>query len=37
MRADQDQFKILNQVNPGFFASGEQTEGSQAFMGEAHT
>lgn len=32
MRNDQDQFKILNQVNPGFFASGEQTEGSGAFM-----
>lgn len=31
-RAAQDSFKILNQVNPGFFASGEQTEGSQAFM-----
>lgn len=32
MRACQDQFRILNQVNPGFFDSGEQTEGAQAFM-----
>ncbi|GAA2536295.1 MULTISPECIES: enoyl-CoA hydratase-related protein [Pseudonocardia] len=32
IREEQERFTILNQVNPGFFASGEQTEGSQAFM-----
>lgn len=32
IRADQDKFRILNQVNPGFFDSGEQTEGASAFM-----
>ncbi|GAB2960454.1 enoyl-CoA hydratase-related protein [Amycolatopsis acidiphila] len=32
IRESQDRFDILNQVNPGFFASGEQTEGAEAFM-----
>lgn len=32
VREAQDRFSILNQVNPGFFASGEQTEGASAFM-----
>ena len=32
IREEQERFTILNQVNPGFFASGEQTEGSQAFL-----
>ncbi|MGK2881988.1 MAG: enoyl-CoA hydratase-related protein [Mycobacterium sp.] len=32
MREAQDRFSILSQVNPGFFASGEQTEGADAFM-----
>lgn len=32
MREAQDRFSILNQVNPGFFESGEQTEGADAFM-----
>ncbi|MCF7550818.1 enoyl-CoA hydratase-related protein [Pseudonocardia sp. WMMC193] len=32
IREEQDRFTILNQVNPGFFASGEQTEGAGAFM-----
>ncbi len=32
MREAQDRFSILNQVNPGFFVSGEQSEGADAFM-----
>lgn len=32
IREEQERFTILNQVNPGFFASGEQTEGSRAFL-----
>lgn len=32
MREQQDRYKILSQVNPGFFASGEQEEGASAFM-----
>lgn len=32
IRESQDRFTILNQVNPGFFESGEQTEGASAFM-----
>lgn len=32
MREQQDRFKVLNQVNPGFFASGEQEEGASAFL-----
>jgi len=32
IREQQDRFSILQQVNPGFFASGEQTEGASAFM-----
>lgn len=32
IREEQERFTILNQVNPGFFASGEQAEGSQAFL-----
>lgn len=32
VREQQDRFSILNQVNPGFFDSGEQTEGASAFM-----
>jgi dihydroxynaphthoic acid synthetase len=32
IREQQDRFSILNQVNPGFFASGEQVEGSKAFL-----
>ncbi|MFZ2965264.1 MAG: enoyl-CoA hydratase-related protein [Rhodoglobus sp.] len=31
-RFQQDSYQILPQVNPGFFASGEQTEGADAFM-----
>jgi dihydroxynaphthoic acid synthetase len=31
-RAVFDDRKILNEVNPGFFASGEQAEGASAFM-----
>jgi len=31
-REQQDRFSLLNQVNPGFFASGEQVEGSTAFL-----
>jgi 1,4-dihydroxy-2-naphthoyl-CoA synthase len=32
VREQQDRFHILKQVNPGFFASGEQTEGASAFL-----
>lgn len=32
VREEHDRFRILNQVNPGFFASGEQTEGATAFL-----
>ena len=32
IREEQERFTILNQVDPGFFASGEQTEGSQVFL-----
>jgi dihydroxynaphthoic acid synthetase len=32
MRDTQDRFRILNQVNTEFFSSGEQAEGSQAFL-----
>jgi dihydroxynaphthoic acid synthetase len=32
MREEQDRFKVLKQVNPAFFESGEQTEGAQAFV-----
>jgi 2-ketocyclohexanecarboxyl-CoA hydrolase len=32
MRESQDRFKLLNQVNPGFFESGEQVEGASAFI-----
>lgn len=32
VREAQDRFKILNQVNPGFFSSGEQSEGAEAFL-----
>lgn len=32
MREAQDRFRILDQVNPRFFESGEQTEGAGAFM-----
>lgn len=32
MREAQDRFRILDQVNPGFFESGEQTEGANAFL-----
>jgi dihydroxynaphthoic acid synthetase len=31
-REQMDRFEILTQVNPGFYASGEQTEGATAFM-----
>lgn len=32
MREQQDSVKLLDLVNPGFFASGEQQEGANAFM-----
>lgn len=32
MREAQDRFRILNQINPGFWASGEQSEGASAFL-----
>ena len=32
VREQQDRFKIRQQVNPGFFESGEQREGQQAFL-----
>lgn len=31
-RVEQDRFNVLTQVNPGFWASGEQVEGSTAFF-----
>ena len=32
VREAQDRFNVLAQVNPGFWESGEQTEGAQAFL-----
>jgi len=32
IRDQMDRFDILTQVNPGFYAAGEQTEGARAFM-----
>ncbi|MQA24140.1 MAG: 1,4-dihydroxy-6-naphthoate synthase [Micromonosporaceae bacterium] len=32
LREQQDRYSILNQVNPGFFESGEQAEGAAAFL-----
>jgi len=32
LRAVFENRKVLDEVNPGFFASGEQTEGASAFM-----
>jgi dihydroxynaphthoic acid synthetase len=32
MREQQDRYRLLDLVNPGFFDSGEQTEGATAFL-----